>query len=358
MNPPPNPAPGPQYALSPDEEFAAELTTVMEANDAGKLTLFLDAHPKFDPNRGAKVGGVQISAPLLHLACYWKYDQCVRALLARPGIDINAKLETGSHPFIICCGRYRTDGSTKNFDCARLLLRDRRLQPNIPGHITQLTPTLVLAAQTNQMSIVKYWIACGLHDVGVARYIPPDLINFIPGSNHDIEAAVDAAKSKEMKKLLKDYRKNPVLTRHSCRVWLNLPEEFPDEPAAEWFALIIFLCDGLLRVRRWGVNLDRVLRGEPEEIPATYVNNREWHLITGKGRPVKKETFPKEMAAELEITVLPDAEFNRLRLLAIATNLPMELQEALCLRLIGCARKDTISPGAKELGFKRLATKE
>ena len=100
----------------------------------------------------------------------------------------------------------------------------------------------------------------------------------------------------EVVTLLERFKENPVETRHAVRVELGLP----DEPAAEMFALVVFVADGLLQI---------------------------------------KDTT----------TTTPAARF-----FSIASQLPLELQMVLCFRQVGSAKE--IIPGKEsEVAFKELA---
>jgi len=99
----------------------------------------------------------------------------------------------------------------------------------------------------------------------------------------------------EVARLLERVKKNPVKTRHAMRVELGLL----DDLAAEMFAVIVFVSDGLLQIN--------------------------------------------------DTTVTPAARF-----FSIARGLPLELQMVLCFRQVGSAKE--IVPGKeREMAFKELA---
>jgi len=100
----------------------------------------------------------------------------------------------------------------------------------------------------------------------------------------------------EMATLLERFKENPVETRHQVRVELGLV----DEVAAEVFAMVVFVSDGLLQI---------------------------------------KETTTTQPAA---------------RFFKISTQLPLELQIVLCYRVVGSA-KDIIAGKDSEAAFKSLA---
>jgi len=101
----------------------------------------------------------------------------------------------------------------------------------------------------------------------------------------------------EVVTLLERFKKNPVETRYSMRVELGLL----DELAAEIFALVVFVSDGLLQVNG---------------------------------------TTPSPAA----------------RFFTIAAQLPLELQMVLCFRQVGSG-KEIIPGNDSEVAFKELARK-
>ena len=104
--------------------------------------------------------------------------------------------------------------------------------------------------------------------------------------------------------LLRRFKAHPEQIRREVRVKLG----FPDELAAEVFALAVFLCDGLLQLK-------------PASSPATIPN-------------------PATTAAT--------------RFFVIAKRLPMELQMILCRLAVG-SRKQNILRKDSEAAFKALA---
>ena len=97
--------------------------------------------------------------------------------------------------------------------------------------------------------------------------------------------------------LLERFKENPGETRHAVRAELGLV----DEMAAEMFALVVFVSDGLLQIN--------------------------------------------------EMTSSPAARF-----FSIAAQLPLELQMVLCFRQVGSG-KEIISGKDSEVAFKFLATR-
>ena len=168
--------------------------------------------------------------------------------------------------------------------CARLLLKDSRVKVNEPVN-GGYTPLCSLARQ-GHLDIIKWWIAFGREiDLGT----PGDI---------DMTDAIGGAKkygNTEVVTLLERFKENPVETRHVVRVELGLV----DELAADVFAMVVFVSDGLLKTN---------------------------------------DTTPSPAA----------------RFFSIAAQLPLELQMVLCYRLRGSGKE--IIPGKEsEVAFKELA---
>jgi len=149
--------------------------------------------------------------------------------------------------------------------CVREMLKDSRVNVNEPdgdGHAP-----LWDAADNGHLDIIKWWIASG-REIDLGK--PGDV---------DKTDAIGGAKKRgwtEVVTLLERFKENPVETRHAVRVELGLI----DEVAAEMFALVVFVSDGLLQI---------------------------------------KDTTPSPAA----------------RYFSIAAQLPLELQMVLCYRLVG-----------------------
>jgi len=141
------------------------------------------------------------------------------------------------------------------------------------------------AAWNGHLDVVKWWIASGREmDLGTPGDFDTDAI--IVAKNHG---------KTEVVTLLERFKENPE-TRHAVRVELGCL----DELAAEVFALVVFVSDGLLQI---------------------------------------KDTTPPSPAA---------------RFFSIARRLPLELQVILCFRQVG-SDKEIISGRKSEVAFKELA---
>jgi len=169
--------------------------------------------------------------------------------------------------------------------CVRKMLQDSRVKVNEPYNDGG-TPLWVAA--NGQVDVIKRWIASG-REMNLGK----------PGDDTKTDAIGAAKKYRKTLAviLLERFKENPKNTRHAVRLeigWYN-------EAAAEMFALVVFVSDGLLQI---------------------------------------KDTTPSPAARYFEI----------------ARQLPLELQMMLCFRQVGSA-KEIISGKGREAAFKELARK-
>jgi len=215
----------------------------------------------------------------LHFACEKGHTAIVALLLAHPGIDVNPRNTYGHTSMMRACWYERTS-------CVRLLLRDSRVRVN-QGDSGGALP-LHFIARYGKCELVWLWVASGREmDLGKPE----------EGKGDAMAMAKKQGKT-EVVALLERFQENPVKTRHQARLRIG----WYDEAAAEMFALVVFVSDGLL---------------------------------TGKAAQVK-----------------PGA--RRTRFFLIATQLPLELQMVLCNRVVGSA-KEIISGKDSEVAFRCLA---
>jgi len=151
-----------------------------------------------------------------HLACAGTDTTLVFLLLAHPDIDINPEDGYGGTPF-----HYAS-----NPKLFRVLIKDPQVQVSEMG--ADGYTALDWAAHNGRLEVVKWWIASN-------REI---------SSQGPIEMAEAAGKT-EVAHLLKTFEEDPIRVREDLRVELG----WHDELAAEVFALVIFVSDGLLATR-------------------------------------------------------------------------------------------------------------
>jgi len=217
----------------------------------------------------------------LHECCHHGHFSLLSLLLGHPDIDVNLKDGRGYSSFFWVC----FVGQTR---CARVFLRDPRVDLNQRNNAGE-TP-LRWAAYNGHYDIIRWWIASEREmDLGKSGDISTDALwGEKRGWNW------------ETTPLLEGFKENPGETRHAVRVEVG----WYDEAAAEVFALVVFVSDGLL-----GCKADRV------KSPA-----------------------------------------RRTRFFRIATQLPLELQMVLCHRLVGSGKM--VIPGKDtEVAFRDLAAR-
>ena len=198
------------------------MLAAVQNGDAEKLAELMKQNPDFKVNMDRDGDGWT----LLHYACYVDSRSAViPLLLAHPDIDVNAKNMNGSTPFYGAC----IYGSTS---CVCDLLKDSRVKLNEPNN-NGYTP-LWAAANWGHLDVIGRWIASG-REVDFGK----------PGEISDAIGAAEDRGETEVVALLERFKENPVETRHAMRVELGLL----DELAAEVFALVVFVSDGLLQIK-------------------------------------------------------------------------------------------------------------
>ena len=247
----------------------------VKSGDAKELVELMRGDPGFNVNMDQDGSGWT----LLHYACsYSDRSPVIPLLLAHPDTDVNLRSKGGCTPFYYAC--YYGYPS-----CAREMLKDSRVRVNELDNLG--TTPLWTAAYRGQVDVIKWWIASG-REANLGK--PGDV---------DKTDAIGVAKKRgwtEVVTLLERFKENPVETRHAVRVELGLL----DGLAAEMFALVVFVSDGLLQI--------------------------------------KDTTTPSPAA----------------RYFSIARRLPLELQIVLCFRQVGSTKE--IIPGKEsEVAFRELA---
>jgi hypothetical protein len=215
----------------------------------------------------------------LHEVCYKDGADALSLLLTYPNINVNIEDEEGDSPFAVCCFFGRNN-------CARVLLRDHRVILNEKDRCGR--PPLWYSASSGHIDVINECIASG-RDL--------DIENCTDGDLTVIEVAREE-RNIEIAKLLEKYKKTPAETIHLKRVETGWYER----EAAERFALVIFLSDGLLEIKKY---------------------------------PMDKKTT---------------------RFFRIARRLPIEIQMVLCQRLVGSTGFLVLSKDS-EVAFKELARK-
>ena len=251
------------------------MLAAVKRGDSKELAELMRQDPGFKVNM--KLDGIGFT--LLHYACLdRRRSAIIPLLLAHPDVDPDVKNLHRRTPFYLACYA----GCTA---CVREMLKDSRVKVNDPD--SGGTTPLYWAARNGHVDAIRWCISSGSEmDLGT------------PGEIAKTDAIGWAKRfgKAEIATLLERFKENPVETRQWVRV------ELGDELAAEMFALVVFVSDGLLQI---------------------------------------KDTATPSPAANY---------FN------IARRLPLELQMVLCRRQVGSAKE--IIPGKdSEVAFKRLARK-
>jgi len=199
------------------------MLAAVEKGDAKRLAELIKQDPGFKVNRVQDEDGVT----LLHIACNGDgRSTVIPLLLAHPDIDVNANNKGGCTPFLYAC----IWGCTS---CVRVMLKDSRVKVNEPdGNGT--TP-LWVAANLGFLDVIKWWMASGTEmDLGKPGNIYRDVIG---GAEKNGKTEVVA--------LLERFKENPAETRRAVRMEVG----WYDEGAAEVFALVVFVSDGLFQIK-------------------------------------------------------------------------------------------------------------
>jgi len=250
------------------------MLTAVRNGDAKKLVELMGQDPGFDVNEGLDEHG----QTLLNFTCVDdRRSAVILLLLAHPDIDVNVKDKPGRTPFYCACGG--------RLFCVREMLNDSRVKMNEPNKFGE-TP-LYVAARNGHLGVIKWWIASG-RDTDLGE--PGDV---------DKTDVIGVAKKKgktDGVALLERFKSDATQTRHAVRMEVG----WYDDLAAEMFALVVIVSDGLLQI---------------------------------------KDTT----------TTTPAARFFN-----FTKRLPLELQMVLCCRLVG-SDKEVIPGKDSEVAFKELA---
>lgn len=267
--------------------------------------LFAD-HPELDVNWIHDNSGYSA----LHYTAFSGCAETVRWILSLPNIDPNimrngdaSRVDT---PFRIHCMKWRADMDVKQMkeSTINVFLEDQRVTLNDRNHHDQ-SPADYLARVGNPL-LLSWWIASGrkLDTTNLLENVNTYDIKYWGTENLEENQWYLSYKAKkdETKTLIENFLADPAKTRKKLR--LDIGWYHPnDSKAATIFAMIIFICDGLLQAKK----------GENSASPAS-------------------------------------------RFFEISSKLPMELQIILCHRVIG-SMSESIHGIAREKAFEALAKK-
>lgn len=264
--------------------MAAELWKAVEKEDKEEVRRILEENRDLDLNWKNEE---RDSHTALHLACLHGQDEIVSLLLTAPTISVNAKNWHGNTAFKLAC-----DG--KRLSCVKMLLEDPRVNPNLPDN--QGHSPLWSAAMSGFCEVVRLWIVSGREmDLGEPGNERNDAIWAATNDRFGLGQEWEVPR-RETAAVLERFRESPGETREEMMREMGVH--------AGRFALIIFLCDGLLKFRD---------------------------------------------------DLLPESE-SSVRFLRICQRLPLDLQKVVCCRSVG-SMKLTISRLQSEAAFRSLALK-
>lgn len=190
---------------------------------AGDVHALLFNHPHVDVNWKNKAQSSGFTP--LHVACISGHDKVVRELLKHPEINVNSKEMFCDTPLWIAC-------RAGHLPVIKLLMDDPRVLVNAATSKDDYNP-LEVAARNDHLDCVQWMIASG-REVKEEKYREYERLNMNQSINSNTLVA-----------LLNRFEADPIETRRKVRAELGITEQL----AAEAFALVIFLCDGLFRLR-------------------------------------------------------------------------------------------------------------
>jgi ankyrin repeat protein len=249
-------------------------------NHIDEIVALLRDHPDLDVN-----GKDEVGLTALHFASRMNHVEVVKLLLVHPNINVNTQTISGATPVYIAC-------AYGSISIIKLLLKDPRVNITLANSY-DCTP-LWCATYSGFLEVIEWLIASG-RDLGDIN------LNGTDWDGIDYTALEIARKHNmtNVASLLGRFVANPDLVRHQVRVKFGLL----DELAAEFFALIVFVCDDLLKLK-----------------PAP--------------------SFTTPVAAS--------------RFVTMAIKLPIELQMILCCRSTGSTKQNILRKDS-EPAFKSLA---
>lgn len=273
-------------------------------------------------------------SPLLHMACVGSSTTVIRLLLAQSDIDVNKTDSRNWTALMKACAH-------GNLPAVQLLLEDMRV--NLEARNKIANTALNLAISYERQDVIKWWIASGRELVVTDAML----------------REASSRRSTSLHSLLLRFKQQPEITRQSIRVELN----FHDRLAADIFSLVVLHCDGYLTVhsvsrpsdsRPSGSQLSdsRPSGSQPsdsqcyvERIITSSRSNKK--TMTGEDAALNKkvvadnnnQTAGNSQTVNNKTVNNDDSKIARsISFFNITSQLPMELQMAICFRAIGLTK--------------------
>jgi hypothetical protein len=207
-----------------DRVDGLELWTATVRNDLNDVLVLLNkGYSRFI----SSPYNISNTTPLHEVCIYGKGDssKILKMFLKYPGIDVNVRAgHTKVTAFACTC-------SLNTLACGKLLLADPRVNLHT-ACFNGLTPLDVLITNHRDTTLLlKHWIASGR----------PLMTDFARYANKSVRGSHYRVRDDAFE-ILKAYTQNPVEAIHKARLEI----EWFDPAAARLFAMLVFLCDGLL----------------------------------------------------------------------------------------------------------------
>jgi len=249
----------------------------------------------------------------LHQACELDSPEVTTLLLLHPAINVN--IVSGFHSTACCCACLA--GAT---EAAKVILQDPRVDLSLGR-----SPVFA-AAKEGHLEVVKWLIA--LQPDQVLKVLEKREAEYDSRLFTPIEVARKNRHS-EVVWLLSKFKEDQVTTCHEVQLELGVSKGC----TADLFALVVFLCDGLLKITS---------KPPPRAPPLTANQLPRW-------------TSQQDTAATTNETEVGVAKYQAaIRFFRIVKALPMELQMILCHQAQG-SRRRYIRNQDSEAAFRFLA---
>jgi len=269
----------------------------------------------------------------LKYACSMNSVNILKVLLRHPGVNVNYANcdddeddeDTG---LIRACMSLNT-----TTDVIKLLLSEERTDASV-SNFSGRTAFWYACWQKPGVHTMKLFIASG-KDLGKIKDFSGHL-----HTSHDsvfLSSGHGNPRHSEVLSLLREYISSPDTVRYRIRTELKMHKEI----AADVYAHVVFLCDGLLEVKK---------RQTVEMLAMSFAD-----FLCDKLLEVKR---PVEVPALSFVDEEMFSEYNRndgaVRFFCIARKLPLELQMLLCNRVVDSSRQSVLRKHS-EPAFKHLA---